>query len=199
MRKCLILMLILVLLCPVSASAVDGPQYLALIFRGCPRNSDVLLSGLDARNARCTFFLRQEDMPEALRGTAHELGILTSAGQALSRRQIAGALKAQEQAMEVRVRLLHTDSGISDGLRQVARALEYSFVNPTGELRVLSPVKDGQILLADGTMPAVSLLELVDDLQDQGFILVTVSELARLRGVTLHPGAAYDSFPPPER
>lgn len=199
MRKCLILILILALLCPASAWAAEQPRYLALIFHGCPRNAEALLSGLEARSARCTFFLRQEDASERLPDTGHELGILTAAGPELSRRQIAGELKSREQAMNTHVRLLQATAGCTNGLRQVAKALGFSFVIPSGNLQVLSPAEDGQILLVDNQMPVISLLELVDDLQNRGFILVTVSELARLRGVSLHPGATYRSFPPPER
>ena len=197
MRKFLIFILILGLLCPASASAAER-KYLALIYDGCPRELSSLLDGLEKRNARMTFFLREEDSrkAETLLNQGHELGILTDAGPKLSRREIAGELKAREQQINAQVRLLQTTAGCSDGMRQVAKALGFSFVVPAGNLRALSPAKDGEILLADRNMAAISLLELVDDLQDQGFKLVTVSELARVRGVTLRPGTLYRSFPP---
>lgn len=197
MRKSLIFILIFALLCPGSASAAERPKYLALIFDGCPRDMEALLQGLEARGARGTFFLGKEDSPEAesLRSHGHELGIRTDAGPDLSRRQIAAELQVQEQRLEGRVRLLRTTAGCSDGLRQVAGALRFSFVVPSGQLRLLSSGEDGQILLVDRGMAALSLLEWVDDLQDQGFAFVTVSELARIRGVTLRPGEEYRSFP----
>ena len=197
MRRCLLFILIFALLCPVFASAAERPKYLALIFDGCPRDAQTLLEGMDARGMRGTFFLGPEDgaEAEALRSHGHELGILTDAGPDLSRRQIAAELKDQEQRINGRVRLLRTTAGCSDGLRQVARAMGFSFVVPSGELRLLSAGEDGEILLVDGKMAAISLLEWMDDLQDQGFVFVTVSELARIRGSSLRPGEAYRSFP----
>lgn len=197
MKKWLIFILILALLCPVSASAAESPKYLALIFDGCPPDVEILLDGMEARNARVTFFFGKEDAVEAesLRARGHELGILTDAGPDMSRRQIAAELQTQEQRLDGRIRLLQTTAGCSDGLRQVARAMGFSFVVPSGELRLLSSGEDGEVLLADGKNAAITLLEWVDDLLDQGFVFVTVSELARIRGISLRPGETYRSFP----
>ena len=38
-------------------------------------------------------------------------------------------------------------------------------------------------------------LDIVDVLKDQGYEIVTVSELVKLRGVNLKPGKTYTSFP----
>ena len=197
MKKCLIFILSIALLYPVSASAAESPQYLALIFDGSPRDRETLLTGLEERDSRVTFFFGEGDEPEAevLRGYGHELGIRTDAGPDMSRRQIAAELQIQEQRLKGRVRLLQTTAGRSDGLRQVAKAMGFSFVEPSGELRLLSSGEDGQILLVDGKMAAITLLEWVDDLRDRGFVFVTVSELARRRGIILRPGEAYRSFP----
>ena len=196
MRKSLMFILIFVLLCPASASAAESPKYLALIFDGCPRDVEILLDGLEARNARGTFFLGKEDAvdAESLRSHGHELGILTDAGPDLSRRQIAAELQTQEQRLDGRVRLLQTTAGCSDGLRQVARAMGFSFVVPSGELGLLSSGEDGEVLLVNGKIAAITLLEWVDDLRDQGFVFVTVSELARIRGFSLRPGEVYRGF-----
>ena len=197
MRKCLIFILIFALLCPVSASAAERPKYLALIFNGCPRDVETLLEEMEARGARGTFFLGEEDAvdAEALRTHGHELGILTDAGPDLSRRQIAAELQTQEQRLNGRVRFLQTTAGCSDGLRQVAKAMGFSFVVPSGDLGLLSSGEDGEILLVDGKIAAITLLEWVDDLQDQGFVFVTVSELARIRSISLRPGSTYRGFP----
>lgn len=200
MKKCLLFILILALLCPVSASAAEVPKYLALIFDGCPRDMETLLPGLEARDARVTVFFGKGDGEEAetLRSYGHELGIRTDAGPDMSRRQIASELREQEQRLKGRIRLLQTTAGRSDGLRQVARAMGFSFVEPTGQLRLLSAGEDGQILLVDKKIAPITLLEWVDDLQDQGFRFVTVSEMARLRGITLRPGEEYRRFPRPD-
>ena len=200
MKKCLVFILILALLCPVSASAAESPKYLALIFDGCPRDVETLLPGLEARDVRVTFFFGNGEGAEAeiLRSYGHELGIRTDAGPDMSRRQIAAELQDQERRLKGRIRLLQTTAGRSDGLRQVARAMGFSFVEPTGQLRLLSAGEDGQILLVDKKIVPITLLEWVDDLQDQGFRFVTVSELARLRGITLRPGEEYRRFPRPD-
>ena len=66
------------------------------------------------------------------------------------------------------------------------------------ERAVLKNVKDGDIvLLHDMTVSSVrAALDIVDALQSQGFTLVTVSELAKRRGVKLKPGKTYACFPP---
>ena len=198
MRKSLIFVLIIALLCPAGASAAERPKYLALIFNGCPRDPEELLQGLEARGARVTFFLEEKDAPSAenFRVRGHEAGILTDMGPELSRREIAGVLKDREQQMNGRIRLLWASAGHSDGLRQVAGALGFSFVLPSGDLHPLTPAKDGEVLAVDRKMSTVSLLELVDDLQAQGFVFVTVPELARIRGISLRPGELYRNFPP---
>ena len=198
MRKSLIFVLIIALLCPAGASAAERPKYLALIFNGCPRDPEELLQGLEARGARVTFFLEEKDAPRAenFRVRGHEAGILTDMGPELSRREIAGVLKDREQQMNGRIRLLWASAGRSDGLRQVAGALGFSFVLPSRALHPLTPAKDGEVLAVDRKMSTVSLLELVDDLQSQGFVFVTVPELARIRGISLRPGELYRNFPP---
>ena len=200
MRKSLIFVLIIALLCPAGASAAERPKYLALIFNGCPRDPEELLRGLEARGVRVTFFLEEKDAPRAenFRVRGHEAGILTDMGPELSRREIAGVLKDREQQMNGRIRLLWAAAGRSDGLRQVAGALGFSFVLPSGALHPLTPAKDGEVLAVDRKMSTVSLLELVDDLQSQGFVFVTVPELARIRGISLRPGELYRNFPPRE-
>mgnify|MGYP000776154995 FL=1 len=62
---------------------------------------------------------------------------------------------------------------------------------------VLKNVKDGDIvLLHDMTVSSVqAALDIVDVLKDQGYEIVTVSELVKLRGVNLKPGKTYTSFP----
>ena len=62
---------------------------------------------------------------------------------------------------------------------------------------VLKNVKDGDIvLLHDMTVSSVqAALDIVDVLKDQGYEIVTVSELVKLRGVNLKPGKIYTSFP----
>ena len=94
----------------------------------------------------------------------------------------------------------------SDAVRQVAEARQLAIlswsVDPRDwatsdtaavERAVLKNVKDGDIvLLHDMTVSSVqAALDIVDVLKDQGYEIVTVSELVKLRGVNLKPGKTY--------
>ena len=98
----------------------------------------------------------------------------------------------------------------SDAVRQVAEARQLAIlswsVDPRDwatsdtaavERAVLKNVKDGDIvLLHDMTVSSVqAALDIVDVLKDQGYEIVTVSELVKLRGVNLKQGKTYTSFP----
>lgn len=63
---------------------------------------------------------------------------------------------------------------------------------------VLANVKDGDIILMHDIYEptAEAVAELVPALQEQGYQLVTVSELFQLRGVTPLPGVYYRNVPP---
>ena len=63
---------------------------------------------------------------------------------------------------------------------------------------VLNTVKDGDIVLMHDIHSTTidAALELIPKLVDQGYQLVTVSELAEARGVVLENGHQYYSFPP---
>ena len=53
------------------------------------------------------------------------------------------------------------------------------------------------VLLHDMTDSSVdAALDIMDQLQAQGFRFVTVSELAEARGILPAPGAVYTHFPP---
>ena len=54
------------------------------------------------------------------------------------------------------------------------------------------------VLLHDMSDSSVdAALVIVDELQARGFEFVTVSELAKIRNVTVTPGQTYTAFPPP--
>ena len=68
------------------------------------------------------------------------------------------------------------------------------------ETAVLGKIKDGDIvLLHDMTTSSVqAALDIVDALLEEEFEIVTVSELAKLRGIRLKPGQMYTCFPKKE-
>ena len=72
-----------------------------------------------------------------------------------------------------------------------------SDVSAAIEKAVLTKVKDGDIILfhdmSDSSVKAA--LDIVDALLKQDYEFVTVSELARLRGIKPRPGVTYKKFP----
>lgn len=221
MRKVCLLILCLCLAVPVCAAA-EKPRYIALTFEECPGDlcSRALLAGLAVREAKATFFLSAEHLgqypglAEQLRQGDHELGIQGAFGQelrAMSRRDIGGAIADTRSLLPEKspVRLLRPpESGSTASLDQVAEAMNLAVIDWSLDPRdsavmgrtVLERVRDGDVIRIRGlkTASVNGVLNLVDLLTDQGFTFVTVSELARLRGVRLDPGEHYSSFPPKE-
>ena len=223
MRRLFIILLCLCLL-PLPAGAAEAPKYVALTFDDGPsgRFTRTLLKGLRDRDVRATFFLcgyRMEEYPELTQRIfreGHEIGChgYSHKGMAsMSRREIAEEIGKTRALLPQGCCLtfLRPPGGISsDAVEQVAEAQGLSVlgwsVDPRDwatrdawavEQEVLRTVKDGDIILlhdmSDSSVRAA--LDIVDALQGRGFIFVTVSRLARLRGARLRPGEAYTAFP----
>lgn len=62
--------------------------------------------------------------------------------------------------------------------------------------KILNNVQDGDIILMHDLYESTykGVLSAIDELQEQGYAFVTVSELAAIKGVTLEPGEVYSSF-----
>lgn len=62
--------------------------------------------------------------------------------------------------------------------------------------RILNEAQDGSIVLEHDLYETTvdGVLQAIDELQDQGYAFVTVSELAQIKGVTLKPGRVYTDF-----
>ena len=213
------------LILPVRAA--EDAKYIALTFDDGPsgRYTRMLLDGLSQRNVKATFLLcgyRMQQYPEITQrifDEGHEIGyhgFSHDSMKDMSRRSIAGELMDSQALLpeDCDPVFLRPPGGFcTDGVRQVAEArllaiLSWS-VDPRDwatrdvmavERAVLKNVKDGDIiLLHDMTTSSVqAALDIVDTLQQQGYRFVTVSDLARLRNVTLKPGTVYTSFPPKE-
>ena len=226
MRRIFTLLLCLCLL-PIPASAADTPKYVALTFDDGPsgRFTRRLLEGLEQRGAKATFFLcgyRLEsggDLARRILDEGHEIGLHGySHGnmKSMTRRQIASELTRTQELLpgDCRPVWLRPPGGCcSDGVRQVAEATGLSILEWSVDPRdwatrdtaaigrsVTRSIRDGDVVLlhdmSDSSVDAA--LNIIDQLQAKGFRFVTVSELARLRGVTLRPGGVYTSFPPEE-
>lgn len=215
MRKIVIFWLLFALLCPCASAAAEKPKYIALTFEGFPagKGGRELLDALAARDAHATFFLPADalaDSPglgEMLTGGGHEVGLSIPACRDLSRRTIAREIAEFRGRVpgKSRVRFLRlTGDSCSDGLRQVAEVMGLSFLDwsldpeapaPNG-LTLPDRAGSGAVLrlrvTENSDLPGV--LELLDRLEDRGFILVTASDLARRMDTMPRPGCRYRDF-----
>ena len=224
MRKILIGLLCFGLLCPCKASAAEGPKYIALTFDDGPSGQYTrrLLEGLAERGAKATFFLcgyrveQYPDLAERIWKEGHEIGIHGYSHRdmrPMSRRDIAAEIQKTRALLPPKcpIKLLRPPGGCcSDGVYQVAEALGLAVVGwsldpkdwasrdtaAVGSL-ILDRARDGDIVLMHdmSSSSVAAALQVVDRLKSRGFTFVTVSELARLRGVKPVPGKAYRYFP----
>lgn len=224
MRRLLTLLFSLTfLVLPVHAA--HGSRYVALTFDDGPsgKYTRALLDGLYDRGAKATFLLcgyRIKDYPDIAQriyDEGHEIGLhgySHDSMKTMSRRGIAQELMDTQALLPegCRPAFLRPPGGLSgDAVQQVAEArglaiLHWS-VDPHDwethdkqaiEQLVLKQVRDGDIiLLHDMTTSSVqAALDIVDALLKEDFEFVTVSELARLRGIRPKPGTVYKKFPP---
>lgn len=220
MRRIFFFLFLPLLILPVRASET---KYVAMTFDDGPsgRFTEQLLDGLYDRGARATFLLcgyRIEQYPELTQrifAEGHEIGIhgySHKTMKGMSRRCIAQEIMDTEALLPAgcHARFLRPPGGfLSDPVVEVARArgmpiLKWS-VDPkdwaTGdpsaiETAVLSRIRDGDIvLLHDMSQSSVdAALAIVDQLLEEDFEFVTVSELARIRQAKLIPGKEYTAF-----
>lgn len=222
MRRFLAFLLCLTFL-PLGVRA-EEEKYVALTFDDGPsgKYTRQLLDGLYDRGAKATFFLcgyripDYPDIPLRILEEGHEIGCHGYSHkpmQTMSRRDIATEIMDMTALLPAgcRVRFLRPPCGFcSDGIRQVAQARQLAIlgwsVDPKDwethdaaaiEKAVLENVKDGDIVLLHdmSTSSVTAALAIVDALTQQGFHLVTVSQLARARNTHLKPGQVYQCFP----
>ena len=226
MRRFLALLMTLpFLVLPVRAA--QERKYVALPFDDGPsgKYTRALLDGLYDRGAKATFLLcgyRIKDYPDLAQRMleeGHEIGhhgYSHDYMKGMSRRQIAQELMDTEALLPEGCRpvFLRPPGGFSsDAVQQVAEARNLSILHwsldprdwevkdaRTVEKAVLANIQDGDIvLLHDMSQSSVdAALNIVDALLRKNFQLVTVSELARIRGMNLKPGQEYSSFPKKE-
>lgn len=222
MRRILAIFLCLALLpLPVHGAQTE---YVALTFDDGPsgKYTRQLLDGLMERDAKATFLLcgyrmkQYPDITQRIFDEGHEIGFhgySHAPMDTMSRRDIARELLDTAALLPEGCKpvFLRPPGGCcSDGVQQVAQVRGLSLlswsVDPRDwatsdtlavERSVLDTISDGDIvLLHDMTASSVrAALDIVDVLQKRGFTLVTVSQLAKLRGKTLQPGKTYRRFP----
>ena len=225
MRRILCLVLCLTfLIFPVQA-AQKNEKYVALTFDDGPsgRFTRRLLDGLAERDAKATFFLcgyRIAQYPKETQrifDEGHEIalhGYSHDCMTPMSRRQIAKELSDTKALLPegCKALWLRPPGGCcSDGVRQVAEVTNLSILDWSVDPRdwatrdtaavgrfVVERIQDGYVVLlhdmSDSSVDAA--LAIIDELQSQGFRFVTVSELVKIRDITVKPGKTYRKFPP---
>lgn len=209
------------LMLPVRASET---KYVALTFDDGPSGQYTaqLLDGLYDRGVHGTFLLcgyrvaQYPELAQRIYDEGHEIGFhgySHKTMKTMSRRAIAQELMDTQALLPqgCRPRFLRPPGGcVSDPVVQVAEArglpiLGWS-VDPRDwatndaaaiETAVLDKIQDGDIvLLHDMSESSVkAALDIVDQLLEEDFEIVTVSELVRVRNVRLIPGKVYKAFP----
>ena len=209
------------LICPAHAAPVE--KYVALTFDDGPsgRFTRALLDGLAKRDAKATFLLcgyRIKDYPaeaKRIHAEGHEIGLhgyshhsMADMSREALEREIADTLALLPAGCRP-VFLRPPGGKSSDMVLEVSRQADLGVlswsVDPkdwacddASQIRcsVVQAVKDGDVILlhdmSDSSVEAA--LKIVDELKAQGFRFVTVSELARRKGVTIKPGKIYQRF-----
>ena len=225
MRRILCLVLCLTfLIFPVQA-AQKNEKYVALTFDDGPsgRFTRRRLDGLAERDAKATFVLcgyRIAQYPKETQrifDEGHEIalhGYSHDCMTPMSRRQIAKELSDTKALLPegCKALWLRPPGGCcSDGVRQVAEVTNLFILDWSVDPRdwatrdtaavgrfVVERIQDGDVVLlhdmSDSSVDAA--LAIIDELQSQGFRFVTVSELVKIRDITVKPGKTYRKFPP---
>lgn len=207
---------------PVQAAAET--KYAALTFDDGPsgRFTRRLLDGLGERDAKATFMLcgyRIGDYPEEAQrifDEGHEIvlhGYSHDSMCPMTKSQVAREIEKTSALLPegCTAVFLRPPGGLcGDAVYLAAKeaglaVLTWSVdpkdwaTNDTAAIirRVVEKTRDGDIILmhdmSDSSVTAA--LKIVDILSEQGFEFVTVSELAKIRGVTIQPGEVYCRFP----
>lgn len=223
-RICAVFLCLLMLPLPVRGARV---KYAALTFDDGPsgKYTRQLLDGLAQRGVQATFLLcgyrikDDPDLTQRIFDEGHEIGLHGYSHKSMeymSRREIAAEITDTQALLPEGCRpvFLRPPGGLyGDGVRQVAEARglailrwsvdpkDWAMHDPDAiQKAVMTRVKDGDIiLLHDMSVSSVqAALSIVDALHEEGFQLVTVSELARLRSLRPKPGHVYTRFPDKE-
>ena len=179
-----------------------------------------LLDGLKERDVKATFLLcgyRIEDYPaEAKRIAAegHEIGIHGYSHDSMStmtEAQVMSEIKKTAALLPGSAVFLRPPGGkCNDATCAAAQKaglaiLSWSLdpkdwaIHDTGAIvsAVVEKAQDGDVILlhdmSDSSVTAA--LRIIDQLETRGFRFVTVSELAKIKGITLEPGVVYSKFP----
>ncbi len=207
----------------IPVRAEESPKYVALTFDDGPsgRFTRRLLDGLQERQVLATFFLcgyRLKDYQSLacrIYEEGHEIGLHGYSHKDLGKMSYAAVCKELRDTQALlpqgcQVKLLRPPGGsCGEALTRAARDAGLAIVNwsvdprdwdnhdaAAVEAAVVDTVRSGDIVLlhdmCDCSVDAA--LGIIDQLQQQGFRFVTVSQLAALKGTALQPGKVYGKF-----
>lgn len=227
MKIWLCVLLSMALLLPASASDQPKYIALSFDDGPSGHFTSDLLDGLAEREVKATFFLcgyRVEQFPTLTKRIAsegHEIGTHGDTHRFFSELSSTGVcedLQASVSKLEAvtgaRPKLLRPPGGIYDTkILQKTTCADLPIIlwsvdpddwccssSETIASRVIKSAKSGDIVLlhdmSDSSVKAA--FKIIDRLREQGFEFVTVSELARLSGVTLQGSKAYSCFKLPQ-
>ena len=223
MRRILCVILCVIFLV-VPVQAVENEKLVALTFDDGPsgRFTRKLLAGLEAREVQATFLLcgyriaQYPELTEQISNAGHEIGLHGYSHKPMQAMSVGEIVLELEKTMALlktceAVTFLRAPGGSNDRKIRIAAermglSLLFWSVDPQDwatrdvlaiERDVLENVRDGDvILLHDMTDSSVeAALSVVDQLKTRGFRFVTVSELAKARGIQPVPGREYAHFP----
>jgi len=222
LKRLLILFLCIAVVqfCPVQAQT---EKLVALTFDDGPSGKYTrnLLDGLLDRDVKATFLLcgyRMEQYPELtsrIHREGHEIGLHGYSHKSMKNMCSTDVIREIERAMSLvpedcEISFLRSPGGACGPCVYAAAAnfglsvLSWS-VDPKDwathdaaaiERKVITHVRDGDVILlhdmSDSSVEAA--LVIIDELQEQGFRFVTVSELAQARDVAIIAGKEYAKF-----
>lgn len=198
-------------------------RYISITFDDGPSGqiTDTLLAGLEARGVRATFFIcgyriqSFRSYPQKILDGGHEIGLHTANHENLTKLDADGIRQELEGMLHLlpegyRPTLMRPPGGsYNDTVKEVCLDLGLSIimwsVDPkdwaTNDVdlivsRIVNGAYNGAIILMHDlkSSSVQAALAAIDKLQAQGYVFVTVSELAEIQGKTLEPGKAYYSL-----
>lgn len=222
MKRFFIAVLCLCMIC-IPVSAEQEEKLVALTFDDGPsgRYTRKLLDGLEERNTKATFFLcgyRMEQDPgltERIFQEGHEIGLHGYSHKPMQNMCSCDVVQELKNATELlpegcQTVFLRCPGGTCSRCTREAAAslglsLAYWSVDPRDwatdnasaiEKEVLDHVQDGDIILmhdmSNSSVDAALLI--VDELMEENYRFVTLSQLAQIKGIPPVPGKQYSSF-----
>ena len=205
---------------------ITGKKLIALTFDDGPSGAitDQLLMHLRQKQVRATFFVlgyMAERSPHQLQkeiSEGHEVGSHTANHTAFSRMSAADLINDSVRMNQIFTNILghntpfmrppYGDGAYTEKARKnigqpmilwTVDTLDWKYRDaPTVRNNAVKDAFDGAIILFhdvyQSTVDAIPAI--IDDLRAQGYEFLTVSELAKVRGVTMQNGLVYGSFTP---